>query len=181
MKFVRHVSSWEVIFACAHLAWDQAPREIAERGLGFLSEPDLRLALTCPPTRLSLWKMRDCSYNCFLAWDQAPVRARWFLSEPDLRLTVFILRRFVDIMVCTGCCGTLDFIVTHLYKTVSKRRKKSTTGMDAQPPCLRILESHPEMIQQVSACWNLLIYFVVVILCAGSCCWWWFFLFFVTL
>ena len=53
-------------------------------------------------------------------------------------------------MVCTGCCGTLDFIVTHLFKTLSKRRKKNASGMEEQPPCLRILESHPEMIQQVS-------------------------------
>jgi len=64
----------------------------------------------------------------------------------------FLLCRFTDIMVCTGCCGTLDFIVTHLFKTLSKRRKKNPNGMEAQPPCLRILESHPEMIQQVSAC-----------------------------
>ena len=57
----------------------------------------------------------------------------------------------LDIMVCTGCCGTLDFIVTHLFKTLSKRRKKNLPALDQQPPCLRILESHPEMIQQVCA------------------------------
>ena len=65
----------------------------------------------------------------------------------ELTMFSFFLQ---DIMVCTGCCGTLDFIVTHLYKTLSKRRKKNLTGMEPQPPCLRILESHPEMIQQVS-------------------------------
>lgn len=65
----------------------------------------------------------------------------------NVRTLVFLL----DIMVCTGCCGTLDFIVTHLFKTLSKRRKKNLSALDQQPPCLRILESHPEMIQQVCA------------------------------
>lgn len=73
-------------------------------------------------------------------------------------MTCFLLCRFVDIMVCTGCCGTLDFVVTHLFKMLSKRRKKNPTGMDAQPPCL----SHPEMIQQVGLRWSLLIYLVLV-------------------
>ncbi|XP_027043179.1 exportin-7-like [Pocillopora damicornis] len=78
-----------------------------------------------------------------------------FLSSLEPRVFMYILSSILegltalDIMVCTGCCGTLDFIVTHLYKTLSKRRKKNLTGMEPQPPCLRILESHPEMIQQM--------------------------------
>lgn len=78
-----------------------------------------------------------------------------FLSSLEPRVFMYILSSILegltalDIMVCTGCCGTLDFIVTHLFKTLSKRRKKNLTGMDQQPPCLRILESHPEMIQQM--------------------------------
>lgn len=78
-----------------------------------------------------------------------------FLSSLEPQVFMYILSSILegltalDIMVCTGCCGTLDFIVTHLYKTLSKRRKKNLTGMEPQPPCLRILESHPEMIQQM--------------------------------
>ncbi|PFX28448.1 Exportin-7 [Stylophora pistillata] len=78
-----------------------------------------------------------------------------FLSSLEPQVFMYILSSILegltalDIMVCTGCCGTLDFIVTHLYKTLSKRRKKNSTGMEPQPPCLRILESHPEMIQQM--------------------------------
>lgn len=37
--------------------------------------------------------------------------------------------------------------------------------MEAQPPCLRILESHPEMIQQVSACQGENAYFFSCFLC----------------
>ena len=101
-----------------------------------------------------------CSCQCF----------KYFISKLNMvasfSLNIFYLRlwqpsthrscelnvsrvSFLDIMVCTGCCGTLDFIVTHLFKTLSKRRKKNSAGMENQPPCLRILESHPEMIQQV--------------------------------
>ncbi|KAK2573063.1 Exportin-7 [Acropora cervicornis] len=79
-----------------------------------------------------------------------------FLSSLEPRVFIYILSSILegltalDIMVCTGCCGTLDFIVTHLFKTLSKRRKKNLPALDQQPPCLRILESHPEMIQQWS-------------------------------
>ena len=52
-------------------------------------------------------------------------------------------------MVCTGCCATLDYIVTYLFKCLTKRRKKSSQGVDEQPSCLRILELHPEMLRQV--------------------------------
>ncbi|XP_044172715.1 exportin-7-like [Acropora millepora] len=78
-----------------------------------------------------------------------------FLSSLEPRVFIYILSSILegltalDIMVCTGCCGTLDFIVTHLFKTLSKRRKKNLPALDQQPPCLRILESHPEMIQQM--------------------------------
>jgi len=78
-----------------------------------------------------------------------------FLSSLEPQVFMYILSSILegltalDIMVCTGCCGTLDFIVTHLFKTLSKRRKKNISGMEEQPPCLRILESHPEMIQQM--------------------------------
>ncbi|KAL9983973.1 hypothetical protein ACROYT_G006223 [Oculina patagonica] len=74
-----------------------------------------------------------------------------FLSSLEPQVFMYILSSILegltalDIMVCTGCCGTLDFVVTHLFKMLSKRRKKNPTGMDAQPPCL----SHPEMIQQM--------------------------------
>lgn len=52
-------------------------------------------------------------------------------------------------MVCTGCCGTLDYIVTFLFKTLSKRRKKNAQGMNDAPSCLGVLESNPEILQQV--------------------------------
>lgn len=88
------------------------------------------------------WLHRDT--NDYISLAHSPPQ---ITRTQELTMFSFLLQ---DIMVCTGCCGTLDFIVTHLYKTLSKRRKKNLTGMEPQPPCLRILESHPEMIQQVS-------------------------------
>ena len=91
---------------------------------------------------------QSLSTNVISSKCMAYLSRAFIVKKCDFLITNCVL---VDIMVCTGCCGTLDFIVTHLFKTLSKRRKKNLTGMDQQPPCLRILESHPEMIQQVCA------------------------------
>ncbi|EDO48742.1 predicted protein, partial [Nematostella vectensis] len=78
-----------------------------------------------------------------------------FLSRLEPQVFLYMLSSIlegltaIDIMVCTGCCGTLDYIVTYLFKCFSKRRKKNTQILNDEPPCLRILESHPEMLQQM--------------------------------
>ena len=53
-------------------------------------------------------------------------------------------------MVCTGCCATLDNIITYLFKRLTKKHKKPSPS---HPPdgeaFLRLLEINPEILQQV--------------------------------
>lgn len=58
----------------------------------------------------------------------------------------------LDTMVCTGCCATLDHIVTYLFKWISKNAKKSprdANGAREGEACLKVLEVHPEILQQM--------------------------------
>ena len=59
---------------------------------------------------------------------------------------------FVDTMVCTGCCATLDNIVTYLFRRLSKKKKNHPNSLPDSEAFLRILELHPEILQQVGAC-----------------------------
>lgn len=52
-------------------------------------------------------------------------------------------------MVCTGCCSSLDHIVTYLFKQLSRSTKKRPTPMATDDRFLHIMQQHPEMIQQV--------------------------------
>lgn len=53
-------------------------------------------------------------------------------------------------MVCTGCCSSLDHIVTYLFKQLSRSTKKRPAPMATDDRFLHIMQQHPEMIQQVS-------------------------------
>lgn len=54
-------------------------------------------------------------------------------------------------MVSTGCCAVLDNIVTHLFKRLTKKQKKPhPNAVGDSETFLRILELHPEILQQVS-------------------------------
>lgn len=55
-----------------------------------------------------------------------------------------------DTMVCTGCCSSLDHIVTYLFKQLSRSTKKRPAPMATDDRFLHIMQQHPEMIQQVS-------------------------------
>lgn len=65
----------------------------------------------------------------------------------------------LDTMVCTGCCATLDHIVTYLFKWLSKNNKKTIGGgvqnsssqsrENSNEACLKVLEIHPELLQQM--------------------------------
>lgn len=52
-----------------------------------------------------------------------------------------------DNMVCTGCCSTLDHILTYLFKKLSRQKG----GMSPSPttPFLRILDLNPGLLQQM--------------------------------
>ena len=52
-----------------------------------------------------------------------------------------------DALVCTGCCSTLNHILTYLFKKLSK--SKGPLSPSRQTPFLKILEIRPEILQQM--------------------------------
>ncbi len=57
-----------------------------------------------------------------------------------------------DSVVCTGCCGTLDHIVTFFFKNYSKSKRKeamATISPNQPMPFLQLLEIHSELFQQM--------------------------------
>ena len=52
-------------------------------------------------------------------------------------------------MVCTGCCASLDNIITYLFKKLTKKHKGTVTSAGDQQVFLRILELYPDILQQV--------------------------------
>ncbi|XP_076368513.1 ran-binding protein 16 isoform X1 [Tachypleus tridentatus] len=80
-----------------------------------------------------------------------------FLSNLEPHVFLYILSSIsegltaLDTMVCTGCCATLDHIVTYLFKRLSKTSKKvrHPSGQQDGEACLRVLEHHPEILQQM--------------------------------
>ncbi|XP_050294230.1 exportin-7 isoform X2 [Anthonomus grandis grandis] len=59
---------------------------------------------------------------------------------------------YTDTMVCTGCCATLDHIVTYLFKQLTQKAypgKKTTLPQGGGDMFLKILEMHPEILQQI--------------------------------
>lgn len=55
-----------------------------------------------------------------------------------------------DTMVCTGCCATLDNIITYLFRCLtSKKKKMGPQAMHNSEAFLRNLEVHPEILQQM--------------------------------
>ena len=51
-------------------------------------------------------------------------------------------------MVCTGCCSTLDHILTYLFKRLSKTKGLSLSPSH-QTAFLSILDHHPHLLQQM--------------------------------
>lgn len=81
-----------------------------------------------------------------------------FLSSLEPQLFLYILSSIsegltaLDTMVCSGCCAALDHLVTYLFKRLSKSGKKQRTGTTPSADdeaCLRVLELHPEILQQM--------------------------------
>ncbi|XP_044761440.1 exportin-7 isoform X1 [Coccinella septempunctata] len=63
------------------------------------------------------------------------------------------LNLYTDTMVCTGCCAILDHIVTYLFKQLTQKaypNKKARIGMTPNSDMfLKVLEMHPEILQQI--------------------------------
>jgi exportin-7 len=56
----------------------------------------------------------------------------------------------LDTMICTGCCATLDNIITYLLKRLTRKQTKPLANqLQDSEAFLRILELHPEILQQM--------------------------------
>lgn len=64
-------------------------------------------------------------------------------------VSVCVCISLTDTMVCTGCCATLDTVITYLFKNLTIKKKKRN-HMQQNEAFLRILELHPEILQQVN-------------------------------
>eukprot|EP00061_Rhincodon_typus_P019003 g48425.t1 len=78
-----------------------------------------------------------------------------FIASLEPHVIMYILSSIsegltaLDTMVCTGCCSSLDHIVTYLFKQLSRSTKKRTTPLSQESDrFLHIMQQHPEMIQQ---------------------------------
>ncbi|KAJ8260590.1 hypothetical protein COCON_G00163130 [Conger conger] len=89
-----------------------------------------------------------------------------FIASLEPHVIMYILSSIsegltaLDTMVCTGCCSSLDHIVTYLFKQLSRSTKKraSSLGQDSDR-FLHIMQQHPEMIQQMlSTVLNIIIF-----------------------
>jgi len=79
-----------------------------------------------------------------------------FLATLEPNVFLYILSSIsegltaLDTMVCTGCCATLDHIVTYLFKQLSQKGKKTRRNMSVNNEVfLQVLELHPEILQQI--------------------------------
>nr|XP_022904313.1 exportin-7-A-like [Onthophagus taurus] len=63
------------------------------------------------------------------------------------------LNNYTDTMVCTGCCATLDHIVTYLFKKLTQKvypgKKPHAAMAPSSDMFLKVLEVHPEILQQI--------------------------------
>ncbi|MBN3316501.1 XPO7 protein, partial [Atractosteus spatula] len=89
-----------------------------------------------------------------------------FIASLEPHVIMYILSSIsegltaLDTMVCTGCCSSLDHIVTYLFKQLSRSTKKRSTPMVQESDrFLHIMQQHPEMIQQMlSTVLNIIIF-----------------------
>ncbi|XP_053977684.1 exportin-7 isoform X2 [Hylaeus anthracinus] len=82
-----------------------------------------------------------------------------FLSTLEPRVFLYILSSIsegltaLDTMVCTGCCATLDHIVTYLFKQLYPKggyaRRKNAVVPGGGDLFLQVLKQHPEILQQI--------------------------------
>uniref|UniRef100_A0A914V9P6 Exportin 7 n=1 Tax=Plectus sambesii TaxID=2011161 RepID=A0A914V9P6_9BILA len=115
----------------------------------------IKLLLTIPQRELLAYS--KLSQNYYYLLESLAQDHLAFISNLEPQIFVFILQTLhdgltaLDTVVCTGCCSTLDLIVSYLYKRVSRPGKGRTHA--AMPPegdnCLRTLEQQPEILRQM--------------------------------
>ena len=57
-------------------------------------------------------------------------------------------------MICTGCCNTLDHIVTYVFRQLTAKGKKARKVVEQQQGAqlIRLMEIRPELLQQMLSC-----------------------------
>merc|ERR1712038_956111 len=79
-----------------------------------------------------------------------------FLATLEPQVFLYILAsiseglRALDTMVCTGCCATLDHIVTYLFKQVMMKGKvRRGQLVPDNDPLVQVIKMRPEILQQM--------------------------------
>ena len=69
---------------------------------------------------------------------------------------LFIIIVFLDTSVCTGCCSSLDHILTFLFKKLNKQKTGGGGGGGAFAPSYALLQlpqARPEILQVIILYW----------------------------
>ncbi|XP_071447745.1 exportin-7 isoform X2 [Hetaerina americana] len=133
-----------------------------------ISQTDLR---DYPKLSQTYYVLLEClaqDHMSFLATLE-PAVFLYILSSISEGLTALggNLNAFTDTMVCTGCCATLDHIVTYLFKQLTQKGKKNRRGARgvAGGPSgggdmfLHTLELNPNILRQIlSTVLNVIMY-----------------------
>ncbi|KAE8744901.1 hypothetical protein FOCC_FOCC008466 [Frankliniella occidentalis] len=114
----------------------------------------VKLLLSIPHTDLLDYPKLSQTY--YLLLDCLAQDHMSFLATLEPHVFLYIMSSIsegltaIDTMVCTGCCATLDNIVTHLFKQLIQKGKKPRRGVQPSSDMfLQVLELHPEILQQI--------------------------------
>lgn len=116
----------------------------------------VKLLLSIPQTDLLDYPKLSQTYYVLL--DCLAQDHMTFLATLQPEVFLYILASIseglqaLDTMVCTGCCATLDNIVTYLFKKVTSKGKKSRIGGQSlveSDPLLAVINMRPEILQQM--------------------------------
>ncbi|XP_028165355.1 exportin-7 isoform X14 [Ostrinia furnacalis] len=119
----------------------------------------VKLLLSIPQSDLHDYPKLSQTYYVLLerlAQDLMP-----FLASLQPEATLYILASIsegltaLDTSVCTGCCATLDHIVTYLFKQLVQKSSNKPPNPRQPPPeasnMLQVLQRRPEIMQQLLA------------------------------
>ncbi|XP_052757223.1 exportin-7-B isoform X2 [Galleria mellonella] len=120
----------------------------------------VKLLLSIPHSDLLDYPKLSQTYYVLLerlAQDHMP-----FLASLQPDATLYILSSIsegltaLDTSVCTGCCATLDHIVTYLFKQLVRKTSNKVTNPRQPPPqtsnmFIEVLQRRPEIMQQLLA------------------------------
>ncbi|XP_072943133.1 exportin-7-B [Epargyreus clarus] len=120
----------------------------------------VKLLLSIPQSDLLAYPKLSQTYYVLLerlAQDHMP-----FLASLQPEATLYILSSIsegltaLDTSVCTGCCSTLDHIVTYLFKQLLQKSSNKVPNPRKPPPetsnmFIEVLQQRPEIMQQLLA------------------------------